>query len=167
MKAASQAANALFEQLEKFPVVDASNKDAILQLVGEFISVVDGIIENNQLITLDGKTLSQARRWLFVAQGIAQGIRIAVASVQQPTPLNRLLIDGSKVRYAAAKASQGFTDEDAALVNDIVNIGVDFFVKLKAQSGQTTEWLREKRRQLFNDNQVYFDQQLQRRLQSV
>src|SRR5262249_458019 len=148
--------------LEQFSTVDTTNKDAVIQLIDGFVATIDGIIADNQMVTLDGKTLAQARRWIFIARSFAQGIRIAVASVSQPTPRRTLLIDEANSRKIAARASERFTDDDALLTQDIIVIATDFYVKIKSQRGQTVEWLREQRRNTHTSNQAFFDQHLQR-----
>ena len=162
LKAASTAGNSLFEQLEKFTTVDTSNKDQILTLVDGFIAELDVIIADNTLISVDGQTLAQARRWMFIARSFGQGIRIAIATVSASTPLRQILMDEAQARQVAARATSKFTDEDALLAQDLIQVAADFYVKLKSQKGQSAEWLREQRRNTHTTNQALFAQHLQR-----
>jgi hypothetical protein len=171
LAAASTAANNLFDSLERFPTVDSTNKDALLQLVDQFLGNIDTIIADNQLVALDNKTQAQTLRWIFVARALTQGIRVAIASVSAPTPLGKVLISEADAKTIVGKAnknavlkrnSKDAVDDYTQLANDIIAISADFYVALKQETGKSTDWLRAQRQSVFASNQSLFTQQLQR-----
>jgi hypothetical protein len=143
---ASEAIHRLNLEIEKYPTIDPANKQAVLAAVDEFLSRFDTIIADNLLIQLDAETQSQVRRWLFVARSIGLGIKVAVAGVSTPTPSAKVLITEATAKDIQSRATaRDFSDQDAQLVADIVNISTDFLIRIKEQKGLSTDQIRSLR----------------------
>ena len=145
LRDASEATQRFHLEIEKFPTINTSNKQAVLTAVDDFLSRLDGIIADGLISQLDAETESQVRRWLFVARSIGLGVKIAVAGVSQPTPAAKVMIAESAARDVEARASRGFSDQDAQLVADLANISADFLIRLREQRGLSVDQLRSLR----------------------
>ena len=157
MSGLTEAAQRFNLRLDTIPQITPENKQEVIQLIDGFLADVDGVIADNLIVEADADTQSQVRRWLFVARSVGQGIKVAVAAVNKPTPTEKVLIGKESIKGASDKArSRDFTDNDAALVQDLVNISTDFLVDVLAQRGQTIDTLRTWRNDLYATLKTFY-----------
>lgn len=162
LKGISTAFNRFGGEIEQWPVIEAGNKQQILDAATRLITQVQIIAEDGELIVIDGETQSQIRRAVFVAVAIANGIKLAIASAPTGTPLVKVQIPEETARTVANRSAKGFTDQDAALTQDLITIWTDFLVKVKSQRGQPLGTLREWSLKAYESNQAFFAAQLAR-----
>lgn len=157
MSGLTEAAQRFNLRLDTIPQITPENKQEVITLIDGFLVDIDGVIADNLIVEADADTQSQVRRWLFVARSVGQGIKVAVAAVQKPTETSKVLIGKESIKGASDKArSRDFTDNDAALVQDLVNISTDFLVDVLAQRGQTINTLRTWRNDLYNTLKAFY-----------
>jgi len=163
MSGLTEAAQRFNLRLDEIPQITPENKQQVIDLIDGFLADIDGVIADNLIVDADKDTQSQVRRWLFVARSVGQGIKVAVAAVSKPTPTEKVLIDQGSIKSAASKArSRDFTDNDAALVQDLINISTDFLVDVLAQRGETVDTLRTWRNDLYATLKSFYAAELAR-----
>jgi hypothetical protein len=159
----TEAAQRFNLRLDQIPQITPGNKQEVIDLIDGFLADVDSVVADELIVDADKDTQSQVRRWIFVARAVGQGIKVAVAAVQQPTEPAKVLIDPASIKGASDKArSRDFTDNDAALVQDLINISTDFLVDVLAQRGQSIETIRTWRNDLYNTLKAFYAAELAR-----
>lgn len=159
----TEAAQRFNLRLDQIPQITPGNKQEVIDLIDGFLADVDSVVADELIIDADKDTQSQVRRWIFVARAVGQGIRVAVAAVQQPTELTKVLIAKDSIKNASDKArSRDFTDNDATLVQDLIKISTDFLVDVLAQRGQSIETIRTWRNDLYNTLKAFYAAELAR-----
>lgn len=137
-----ESARRLNTHFDQLPFIDPANKLEVIEAARQLGNEIAELIASGLLKKIDESTQAQIRRWAFVGSTIVDGIKIAVAAIQTPTPVNKVLVAETTARAVQTQSQRAFTDADANLVRKLSEIGSSFVAKLVAQKGQTIETLR-------------------------
>lgn len=137
------------KELEQWPTIDPSNRAALIDAATRLVQKVEATAADGDFITIDNETLSQVRRGVTIAVGLANAIRIAIATAPNQTPTNKILISEDAAKRLGAD-QRAFSDQDAALTQDLITIWADFLVKVKEQKGMPAATLRSWRDSLYD-----------------
>lgn len=82
----------LGDSLANFGEITPGNKQAVLDQLNALAGTIDQLVASGDLGVVNPKSQTEYRRWILLARGTLNAIKIAVAAVEKPVPVGNLKI---------------------------------------------------------------------------